>query len=74
MFGDTPCGPTHPTVAGGSMFGWAALAASCWLAGVEGAQGLGLVGLTLSVQQLIQYLKMGQGRESERKIHRKVRT
>lgn len=58
MFGDAPGGTADPTVAGGSVFGRAALAASCWLARVEGAEGLGLVGLTLSVQQLIQDLKM----------------
>lgn len=58
MFGDAPGRPAHPTVAGGSVLGWAALAASCWLTGVEGAESLGLVGLTLSVQQLIQDLRM----------------
>lgn len=66
VFGDAPRGSAHPAVAGGSMFGWAALAASCRLAGVEGAQGLGLVGLTLPVQQLIQYLRMGGGAERDR--------
>ena len=35
MFGDAPCCPAHRTVAGSRVFGRAALAASCWLAGVE---------------------------------------
>lgn len=67
MFGDAPRGTAHAAVAGGRVFGRATLAAGCWLAGVEGAQGLGLVGLTLPVQQLIQYLRTGGG-ESERKV------
>lgn len=74
MFGDSPCGTTHSTVAGSSsMFGWATLVTSCWLAGVKGAQRLGLVGLTLPVQQLIQYLKskkekwIGKTKSGERK-------
>lgn len=70
MFGDTPCGPTPSTVASGSMFGWAALAASCWLAGVEGAQSLGLVGLTLPVQQLIEYLRSGREIWTGKREHR----
>lgn len=64
VFGDAPCGTTHTTVGHRSgVLGRAALAASCWLAGVEGAQSLGLVSLALSVQQLIQYL----GQKSKRK-------
>lgn len=57
MFGHAPGRPAHSPVAGGSVLGRAALAASCWLAGVEGAESLGLVGLTLSVQQFIQDLE-----------------
>lgn len=67
MFGDAPGSPAYPTVAGSSVFRWAALAASCWLAGVKGAESLGLVGLTLSVQQLIQDLRMGEGKGTQEK-------
>lgn len=55
MFGDPPSGP------GSDVFGRTPLATSCWLAGVKGAESLRLVGLTLPVQQLIQYLRMGGG-------------
>lgn len=70
VFGDAPCGTTHTTVGHCSgVFGRAALAASCWLTGVERAQSLGLVSLALSVQQLIQYL--GQKRRRHRRNKKK---
>lgn len=57
VLGDAPRGPGHGAAAAEVVFGGAALAGSCRLAGVEGAQGLGLVGLTLPVQQFIQDLR-----------------
>lgn len=62
MFGH-PSGGTSVSVSSvGSVLGRAPLAAGSWLAGVEGAQGLGLVGLALSVQQLVQDLRGHRGR------------
>lgn len=73
MFGDAPRGAAHSTVGRrSSVFGRAALAASCWLTGVEGAQSLGLVSLTLSVQQLIQYLRQKSRRHVQSKEREKV--
>lgn len=57
MFGDAPRSTSNPTVTGCGVFGWAALAARGRFTGVEGAQSLGLMGLALPVQQLVQDLR-----------------
>ena len=62
MFGDAPSGGSAAGPVRG-VLGGASLAAGGRLAGVEGAQGLGLVGLALPVQQLVQDLGNGGQRE-----------
>ena len=57
-----PLAPGGPGVMAGRVLGRAALAAGGGLAaGVEGADGLGLVGLALAVQQLVQNLGGDRG-------------
>ena len=57
MFGDAPrCSPKR-TVAAAGVLGRAALAACGGFAGVKRAKRLGLVGLALPVQQLVQDLR-----------------
>ena len=59
-----PLAPGGPGVMAGRVLGRAALAAGGGLAaGVEGADGLGLVGLALAVQQLVQNLGGDRGRD-----------